>query len=148
MSGVAGSNNNGKVPTKIKLLLIGLALATLLVASLNFIHYTDTSQLKYEIRRLEHELDQSKRLLAQSSSKRKGGRYTPDYQHKADSINTFWWPSFDSGLLAKISALQNPADCSSPNTKFFVWRSIAKERDDHRGLTAYGHTGMWQLMHG
>ena len=141
---------------QVKLILLGLALATLLVASLNFMHYANTQQLRDEIEHLNKELrqarDQAQRSSSGSSSvesKTKPSHHALQYQTKANSINSFWWPSpQQGGLLAKIHLLQNPADCNSPSTRYFVWRSLNKRRDDHRGLSAWGHTAMWQLLHG
>ena len=70
---------------------------------------------------------------------------------KAGSINSYWWPSAENmgGLLGKIYATQNPLDCSSPSTKFFVWRSrpgTENERDT-RGLTAWAHAGASHMLH-
>lgn len=55
------------------------------------------------------------------------------------SISSYWWPSpsTDGGILGKIYALQNPDDCSSPNTKYLVWQSMARNEEDTRGLTAW-----------
>ncbi|KAL7524839.1 hypothetical protein ACHAXR_000738, partial [Thalassiosira sp. AJA248-18] len=50
------------------------------------------------------------------------------------SITSYWWPSVeDGGLLGKIYAVQNPADCKSPSTKFLLWQS----GEQKRGLTAW-----------
>ena len=138
-----------------KLLLVGLALATALVALLNFLHFDNTQQLRDEIEHLRHELKQAKNDLSNPASASvksipQPSQPTTQYQSKASSINSFWWPSpqQQGGLLAKIYKLQNPQDCNSPNTRYFVWRSVAKNRDDHRGLSAWGHTAMWMLLHG
>lgn len=138
---------------QLKLSLIGLALATLLVASLNFLHFSNTQQLRHEIDHLRNELQRSKGLSNSASlavgSITKPGRPTSQFKAKVSSINSFWWPSAEQGgLLAKIHAVQNPKDCSSPSTRYFVWRSVSKNRDDHRGISAWGHTAMWQLLHG
>ena len=55
------------------------------------------------------------------------------------SISSYWWPSpsTDGGILGKIYALQNPDDCSSPNTKYLVLQSMARNEEDTRGLTAW-----------
>ena len=68
---------------------------------------------------------------------------------KANSINSYWWPSSTSGggLLGKIHAMQNPSDCKSSKTKFFVWRSLRNNEDDTRGLTAWAHAGISHLFH-
>jgi len=69
---------------------------------------------------------------------------------KANSINSYWWPSAEDGIggiLAKIHAVQHPADCSSPTTKFFVWRSKRDSESDTRGLTAWGHAGASHMLH-
>lgn len=67
---------------------------------------------------------------------------------KANSINSYWWPSVkDGGLLGKIYATQHPLDCSSPSTKFFVWRSSPQNEKDTRGLTAWAHSGTYHLLH-
>eukprot|EP00956_Cyclotella_meneghiniana_P041434 scaffold226965_cov20-Cyclotella_meneghiniana.AAC.1 len=64
------------------------------------------------------------------------------------SVNSFWWPSHkSSGLLAKLSALQNPSDCSSPQTKYLIWRSGPEPALDNRGLTAWAHTATWHMLH-
>ena len=73
----------------------------------------------------------------------------PTYQTKSLSINTFWWPSLqEGGLLQKVHTLQHPANCTSPNTKYFAWLSGPEPWLDTRGLTAWGHTFMKQMMHG
>ncbi len=68
---------------------------------------------------------------------------------KANSINSYWWPSAEEtgGILGKIQLMQNPPDCTSPSTKFFVWRSLDKNKKDTRGLTAWAHAGMSNLLH-
>lgn len=68
---------------------------------------------------------------------------------KASSINSYWWPSAEEGggMLGKIHASQNPADCSSRSTKFFVWRSRKDSAADTRGLTAFAHAGSSHLLH-
>ncbi|KAL3791861.1 hypothetical protein ACHAW5_002912 [Stephanodiscus triporus] len=68
---------------------------------------------------------------------------------KANSIDSYWWPSAEhgGGLLGRIHASQNPADCSSPDTKFFVWRSMKDNENDTRGLTAWAHAGTLHLFH-
>jgi hypothetical protein len=71
---------------------------------------------------------------------------TPEYQQKALSINSFYWPSLHSGLLGKLHAAQNPIDCNA--AKYFVWRSRIKHEEDTRGLTAWGHAAKSHLMHG
>ena len=43
----------------------------------------------------------------------------------------------DGGLLGKIHAIQNPADCSSSSTRFLVWQSMKNNKKDTRGLTAW-----------
>lgn len=64
-------------------------------------------------------------------------------------ITSYWWPSVeDGGLLGKIYDMQNPSDCSSKSTKFFVWRSMVNNENDTRGLTAWAHTGASHLLHG
>jgi hypothetical protein len=70
-------------------------------------------------------------------------------QSKSQSISSYWWPSAEEngGLLGRLSALQNPADCSSPSTRFFVWRSKMKYQDDTRGLTAWAHAATSHLLH-
>lgn len=61
---------------------------------------------------------------------------------------SFYWPSInDGGLLRKIHQVQNPIDCSSPNTKFLVWQSMRDHEKDTRGLTAWGHSGASQMLH-
>ena len=68
---------------------------------------------------------------------------------KANSINSYWWPSAEDGggILGRIHSMQNPSDCTSPSTKFFVWRSLAKNEKDTRGLTAWAHAAMSNLLH-
>jgi len=68
---------------------------------------------------------------------------------KAKSIDSYWWPSAEEGggMLGKIRASQNPADCSSQSTKFFVWRSIRDSERDTRGLSAFAHAGSSHLIH-
>ena len=68
-------------------------------------------------------------------------------QIKANSINSYWWPSTDGGgLLGAIYRKQHPADCTSPSTKYFVWRSRPENEKDTRGLTAWAHSGMSHLL--
>jgi hypothetical protein len=68
---------------------------------------------------------------------------------KANSINSYWWPSaeHDGGLLGRIHASQNPLDCSSNQTKFFIWQSLRNNEEDTRGLTAFAHAGISHLFH-
>jgi len=68
---------------------------------------------------------------------------------KVNSVNSYWWPSAEEsgGLLGKIHAAQNPADCSSQSTKFFVWRSRLDNEKDTRGLTAWAHAGASHMVH-
>jgi hypothetical protein len=68
---------------------------------------------------------------------------------KANSINSYWWPSAENGggILGRIYTMQNPIDCTSPSTKFFVWRSRDRVEKDTRGLTAFAHAGMSHLLH-
>lgn len=68
---------------------------------------------------------------------------------KANSINSYWWPSakHDGGLLGRIYASQNPIDCSSNQTKFFIWQSLQNNQEDTRGLTAFAHAGISHLFH-
>ena len=122
----------------------------------------EVEQLKQEIKRLQKELDNAKQRAATEQS-RLGIDYeftiksaklnnnisnqnTPIYQTKASSINSFWWPSSkQGGLLEKIHNIQHPSNCSSPDTKIFVWPKGAQH---NRGLTAFGHTFFKFLMHG
>lgn len=123
-----------------------LATMIFFVATLNFMHlphnHPQIEELKKEIQRLQ----QNSNPLPQKAETEAKSR--PAYQIKANSINSFWWPSLESGLLAKVASYQNPPNCSSSDTKFFVWRSLPKSHDDTRGLSAWGHTATWQLMHG
>jgi len=68
---------------------------------------------------------------------------------KAMSINSYWWPSTQSGgsLLGKIYKKQNPPDCSSLSTRYFVWLSKPSSEKDSRGLTAWAHAGSSHLLH-
>ena len=69
---------------------------------------------------------------------------------KANSINSYWWPSEEGGgVLAKIHMAQNPSDCSSESTKYFVWRSRpgSENLSDTRGLSAWAHAGASNLAH-
>ncbi|KAL7548611.1 hypothetical protein ACHAWF_011885 [Thalassiosira exigua] len=68
---------------------------------------------------------------------------------KAQSINSYWWPSAESsgGLLGKIHAAQNPTNCSARATRYFVWRSRRDSARDTRGLTAWAHAGASHLVH-
>lgn len=68
---------------------------------------------------------------------------------KANSINSYWWPSaeHDGGLLGQIYTSQNPIDCSSNQTKFFIWQSLRNNQEDTRGLTAFAHAGISHLFH-
>jgi hypothetical protein len=125
-----------------------LATAIFLVSSFNFF----LGLRNEENRRIAAENEQ---LKAKLQLLERGQQPQPNsetklsaYQVKASSINSFWWPSLDSGLLSKISHFQNPPDCSSPDAKFFVWRSLPKSHDDTRGLSAFGHTATWHLVHG
>lgn len=116
-------------------------------------------QLKYEqksteIEQLKNQLDATKQKLKQCSSNEAKPTDTnqisiPIYRTKPLSINTFWWPSVQGGgLLQKIHALQHPTNCTSRDTRYFVWLSGPEPWLDKRGLTAWGHTFMKQLMHG
>ena len=68
-----------------------------------------------------------------------------EYQTKAASINSFWWPSLHSGLLGKLSQAQNPDNCET--AKFFVWRSLIDYEGDTRGLTSWdGQYLCWMIM--
>jgi hypothetical protein len=126
-----------------------LATAIFLVSTFNFflgLRSEEIRKVTAENERLKSKLDlleRSRRQQQQPADSPKHG-----YQIKASSINSFWWPSLDSGLLAKISSFQNPPDCNSPDVKYFVWRSLPKNHDDTRGLSAFGHTATWQLVHG
>lgn len=158
--------------------IIALALAIVLVAALNFLnrgqqiivqrdlqhsdgddYASSRKKSKYEIKehtnekeRIQELEQQNERLIHElavaSVSKSTTYMQRSTYQIKASSINSFWWPSLDSGLLAKLSAFQNPSDCSSPKTRFLIWRSMPESKDDTRGLSAWGHTATWQLLHG
>ena len=65
---------------------------------------------------------------------------------KANSINSYWWPSTESGgLLGKMYAKQNPVDCTA--AKYLVWRSLPNNENDTRGLTAWAHSGTYHLLH-
>jgi len=67
---------------------------------------------------------------------------------KASSLTSYWWPSpDDGGIVAKIHKVQNPTNCASPSTKFFVLRSLRKNEQDTRGLTAWAHSGSSHLLH-
>lgn len=69
---------------------------------------------------------------------------------KANSLTSYWWPSQDDGgIFAKIYNAQNPdrEDCSLSSTKFFVWRSLAANEKDTRGITAWAHAGISHLLH-
>ncbi|KAL9189901.1 hypothetical protein ACHAXT_009576 [Thalassiosira profunda] len=70
-------------------------------------------------------------------------------QRKANSINSYWWPSVKDGggLLTKIYNAQHPSDCASPSTKFLVWRSKKDNEHDTRGLTAWAHAFTSHLLH-
>lgn len=129
-----------------------LATMIVLVATLNFmhpVHQTDQRALIEELKKEIHRLNQDLQPLPNSQRKASAeAKIKPAYQIKANSINSFWWPSLESGLLAKLASYQNPLHCSSSDTKFFVWRSLPKSHDDTRGLSAWGHTATWQLMHG
>eukprot|EP00584_Thalassiosira_punctigera_P023602 CAMPEP_0172574408 /NCGR_PEP_ID=MMETSP1067-20121228/136689_1 /TAXON_ID=265564 ORGANISM="Thalassiosira punctigera, Strain Tpunct2005C2" /NCGR_SAMPLE_ID=MMETSP1067 /ASSEMBLY_ACC=CAM_ASM_000444 /LENGTH=461 /DNA_ID=CAMNT_0013367037 /DNA_START=152 /DNA_END=1537 /DNA_ORIENTATION=+ len=67
----------------------------------------------------------------------------------SNPVSSYWWPSAEDGggLLGKMNLVQNPSDCSSPSTKFLVWRSMRKNEGDTRGLTAWGHAGASHLLH-
>ena len=117
----------------------------------------EVKQLKQEIGRLQKELDETKLLTKAhsnsgidepliKSAKLNNSTYPPIYQTKASSINSFWWPSpKQGGLLEKIYKIQHPSNCSSPDTKIFVWPKGAQH---NRGLTAFGHTFFKYLIHG
>jgi len=65
---------------------------------------------------------------------------------KANSVNSYWWPSTESGgLLGKMYAKQNPVDCAA--AKYLVWRSLPNNENDTRGLTAWAHSGTYHLLH-
>ena len=73
---------------------------------------------------------------------------TSSLLRKANSLTRYWWPSpDDGGIIAKLHKAQNPTNCSSPSTKFFVLRSLQKNEKDTRGLTAWAHSGSSHLLH-
>ena len=74
-------------------------------------------------------------------------KHVPPLVTKANSINSYWWPSIESGgLLGKIYLKQHPKDCASPSTKYLFWRSRQDNEKDTRGLTAWGHAGASNLL--
>jgi hypothetical protein len=88
----------------------------------------------------EKELMHSNYLSSSSSTSR--------LVRKANSLTSYWWPSpEDGGIVAKLHKVQNPTNCSSPSTKFFVLRSLRKNEEDTRGLTAWAHSGSSHLLH-
>jgi hypothetical protein len=157
-----------------KLILSGLALMTLFIASLNFWQYNNqTSPLpnpmdsdeSRRIKLLERKLNEALTEIQSLKSRdmnialpqqekqsidtpQSQNNTLPEYQIKASSINSYWWPSLHSGLLGKLNAAQNPSDCSAETTKYFVWRSRSNNQNDTRGLTAWGHAAKSHLIHG
>ena len=152
-----------KTARKDKLILVSLALAMALVALLNFLHYSQQHQNQPDSNRMEMLLSDNRRLRnelrrlqqqrpndSMSATKETSSlQDTPPYQQKARSIRRFYWPdASNSPLVAKLYQLMHPADCDSPNTKYMIWRSLRKNEEDTRGLSAWGHTGTWMLLHG
>jgi hypothetical protein len=154
-----GSNRTSNI------ILVGLVLAMLFIASLNLLHgefdqYKTTSQFISESsdsspnqeiqglkQKLKSSLEDAKRKEEEIRSL-KSQRTQSEHIIKAFAINSFWWPSTHTGLLGKIYSAQNPSNCSSESTKYLVWRSLVKNADDTRGLSAFGHTAKSMLMHG
>ncbi|KAL7531851.1 hypothetical protein ACHAWF_003945 [Thalassiosira exigua] len=63
-------------------------------------------------------------------------------------VASYWWPAAsDGGLIGKIHAVQNPSDCAKPSSRFLVWRSMRRNQQDTRGLTAWAHAGSSHLLH-
>ena len=138
-------------------ILIGLAAFIVITPFFNYFLMTKSistgdaellaknADLKARIRKMEalaptsHE---KKHLFLPSSVDNDSPSASSPLLIKANSINSYWWPSAEEGggLLGKIHAAQNPADCSSPSTKFFVWRSKQDNEKDTRGLTAWVST--------
>ncbi|KAL7483297.1 hypothetical protein ACHAW6_008951 [Cyclotella cf. meneghiniana] len=70
--------------------------------------------------------------------------------HKKHShIASYWWPSPEAsgGFLAAIHRAQHTDDCSSKRTKYFVLRSLRKNEDDNRGLSAWASVTMHHMLH-
>lgn len=139
----------------VKLLLLFLAMLTLIMASLNFLHVhnqSSSTDKDVTIYQLQQEIQLLKSKLAQPSSSLElrnshNSTSSPTHLQKSHSVNSYHWPSSQtSPLVAKISALQNPQSCS--DSKFFVWRSRINYEEDTRGLTAWGHAAKSHLMHG
>ncbi len=68
---------------------------------------------------------------------------------KLSSIASFWWPSpaTSGGFLSAIYNAQNPEDCSSKSTKYFVMQSLKKNEGDNRGLSAWASITMQHMLH-
>ena len=136
------------------ILLVSLALAMAFVALLNLMHYSqrtetllsDNQRLRDELRWLQQQCPNDTTSATKETSSLQD---TPPYQQKARSIQRFYWPdASNSPLVAKLYKLMHPTDCDSPNTKYLIWRSLRKNEEDTRGLSAWGHTGTWMLLHG
>jgi hypothetical protein len=166
MSPVTKSGLHRKGSNRISnIILVGLVRAMFFVASLNLLHgefdqskttsqfisESSDSSFNQEIqdlkRKLKSSLEDVKRKEEEIMSL-KSQRTQSEHILKAFAINSFWWPSTHSGLVGKIYAAQNPSNCSSESTKYLVWRSLDKNADDTRGLSAWGHTAKSMLLHG
>jgi hypothetical protein len=101
------------------------------------------TKLRHAMEALQKKSSSSSSLPIKSSSQ------SSQLLVKANSINSYWWPSaeHDGGLLGRIHASQNPLDCSSNQTKFFIWQSLRNNEEDTRGLTAFAHAGISHLFH-
>jgi hypothetical protein len=118
------------------LISIGVLIVITLTNYISIARYVSQHQKKKDH---VHLASSSNNLFSSSSSR---------LLQKSSSLTSYWWPSQDDGgLLAKIYKVQHPADCSSPSTKFFVWRSLVENERDTRGLTAWAHAGSSHLLH-
>jgi hypothetical protein len=162
--GTTGSSSNNKSWTNVlKCLAIMISATTVSNYVLLMRDAATPSQRSYDelvARNLELETKlrhatealQKKSLSSSSSSSApiiKSSSQSSQLLVKANSINSYWWPSaeHDGGLLGRIHASQNPLDCSSNQTKFFIWQSLRNNEEDTRGLTAFAHAGISHLFH-
>mmetsp|Transcript_9589 Transcript_9589/g.19889 ORF Transcript_9589/g.19889 Transcript_9589/m.19889 type:complete len:452 (+) Transcript_9589:200-1555(+) len=77
------------------------------------------------------------------------GQHAGTTKEKMASIASFWWPSPETsgGFLSAIYNAQNPDDCSSKSTKYFVMQSLKKNEGDNRGLSAWASITMQHMLH-
>ena len=124
-------------------------MAIAFIALLNLVHYNyQTETLLSELRRLEHQRPNNTTSLPKKEDSILPDSTLSSHQQKAQ-IQRFYWPDASNNpLVSKLYALMHPSKCDSPNTKYMIWRSLRQNEKDTRGLSAWGHTGTWMLLHG